>query len=99
MDTSQLITYKVSGNSMIPLLRDGDLISVMPVPHYRVGDIVVATHPIQTDVIIVKRIESIVSDGRIRLRGAHSQESSDSFGLVSQNKIIGKMIAKINQKM
>lgn len=96
MDCSQLATYQVSGNSMIPLLRDGDLISVMPAPVYRVGDIVVATHPIQTDLTIVKRIDSVASDGRFRLRGANPEESTDSFGLISQNKIIGKMISRLD---
>ncbi len=96
MDDSQLTTYMVSGNSMNPLLCNGDRISVLPMPIYKVGDIVVATHPIQTDLIIVKRIELITSDGRLRLRGANSEESTDSFGLVSQNKIIGKMISKLD---
>ncbi len=96
MGTSQLTTYKVSGNSMNPLLHDGDRISVMPMPSYKVGDVVVATHPIQTDLTIVKRIEFIVSDGRFQLRGANQEESTDSFGLVSQSKIIGKMITKLD---
>lgn len=96
MGTSQLTTFKVSGNSMNPLLRDGDRISVMPMPSYKVGDIVVVTHPIQTDLTIIKRIESIASDGRLRLRGSNTEESTDSFGLVSQNKIIGKMISKLD---
>lgn len=96
MGTSQLTIFKVSGNSMNPLLSDGDRISTLPMPHYQVGDIVVATHPIQTDLTIIKRIESIASDGRFRLRGANAEESTDSFGLISQNRIIGKMIAKLN---
>ena len=96
MGTSQLTIYKVSGNSMNPLLSDGDTISVLPAPSYKIGDIVVATHPIQADLTIVKRVESITSDGRLRLRGANPAESTDSFGLVSQNKIIGKMIAKLD---
>ena len=96
MGDSQLTTYKVSGNSMNPLLCDGDRISVLPAPIYKVGDIVVATHPIQTDLTIIKRIESIAPDGRLRLRGANAEESTDNFGLVSLSKIIGKMISKLD---
>lgn len=95
MGASQLTTYKVSGNSMNPLLYDGDRISVWPMPSYKIGDIVVATHPIQTDLTIVKRIEFIASDGRIQLRGANPEESTDSFGLIAPNKIIGRMVSKV----
>ena len=49
MDTGQLTVFKVSGDSMNPLLQNGDQISVMPAPRYKVGDIVVAIHPIQAD--------------------------------------------------
>ncbi len=56
----------------------------------------VATHPIQTDLTIVKRIEFIAPDGRFQLRGANPDESTDNFGLISQNKIIGKMISKLD---
>ena len=96
MGTSQLKTYKVLGNSMSPLLRDGDRISVMQTCEYKVGDIVVATHPIQADLTIVKRIKSIAPDGRFRLCGSNPEESTDSFGLVDKNKIIGKMMAKLD---
>jgi len=96
MGASQLKTFKVSGNSMNPLLRDGDRISVWPMPSYKIGDIVVATHPIQTDLTIIKRVESIAPDGRLKLRGTNSEESTDNFGLVSPGKIIGKMISKLD---
>ena len=96
MGTSQLITYQVSGNSMNPLLSDGDRISVMPMPSYKIGDIVVATHPIQTDLTIVKRIEFITPDRRLRLRGTNPEESTDSFGLIATERVIGKMISKLD---
>ena len=95
MDIGQLTIFKVSGNSMNPLLSDGDKISVMPAPHYKVGDIVAAIHPIQTDLTIIKRIEWIAPDGRMQLRGANFEESTDHFGLISPEKIIGKMVAKV----
>lgn len=91
MGTSQLITYKVSGNSMNPLLYDGDMISAIPMPSYKIGDIVVATHPIQTDLTIVKQITEVSDDGRFRLRSTNSEECTDHFGLLEKEKIIGKV--------
>lgn len=90
MGNSQLI-YTVSGSSMNPLLRDGDRVQVQKTDHYEVGDIVVATHPIQTDLTIIKQITEISEDGRFRLRGANRAESTDNFGLVSKSKLIGKV--------
>jgi len=96
MGTSLIETYRVSGNSMNPLLHDGQEVQVQRSENYAVGDIVVATHPIQTDITIVKKIESISEDGRFRLRGTNPKESSDKFGLVSQSKIIGKIISNLD---
>jgi nickel-type superoxide dismutase maturation protease len=95
MDNGKLKTFKVSGNSMNPLLADGDQILVKSVPEYKVGDIVVSIHPIQSDLTMVKRIESIEKNG-LRLRGINAQESTDKFGIVDYNKIIGKMIATLD---
>jgi SOS-response transcriptional repressor LexA len=81
---------------MNPLLSDGDRISVWPMPEYKIGDIVVATHPIQTNLTIVKRIESIAPDGRFKLRGTNPKESTDNFGLISPERILGKMISKLD---
>ncbi len=91
MGNSQLETYLVKGNSMNPLLHDGDEVQVQSADSYKVGDIVVATHPIQSDLTIIKRIESIES-GQLRLRGTNPKESTDQFGLVSPDKILGKVI-------
>jgi nickel-type superoxide dismutase maturation protease len=96
MGNRQLETYQVSGNSMYPLLRDGQEVQVQPADDYQVGDIVVARHPIQSDLTIVKRIDEISSDGRFRLRGSNSEESTDHFGLISPNKIIGKIFDKLH---
>ena len=96
MGSGQLKTFRVSGSSMNPLLRDGDQISVVPESEYKVGDIVVAVHPIQSDLTIIKRIEQIAPDSRLRLRGTNPDESTDNFGLVDQSRIIGKMTAKLD---
>lgn len=91
MGNRQLETYRVSGHSMYPLLRDGQEIQVEKAGRYKVGDIVVATHPIQTDLTIVKRVAAI-ENGRFRLRGESGAESTDKFGLVPPERILGKVL-------
>lgn len=88
----KLETYRVSGHSMYPLLKDGQEISIQSCREYQVGDIVVVKHPIQSDVTIVKKIESIDSKGQFRLRGVNRLESSDRFGLIQKEVILGKVV-------
>jgi len=56
--TDQLpMPAQVSGTSMVPTLQDGQSIIVLKTKDYKVGDIVVATHP--TYGMIVKRLSKI----------------------------------------
>ena len=56
--TDQLpMPAQVSGTSMVPTLQDGQSIVVLKTKDYKVGDIVVATHP--TYGMIVKRLSKI----------------------------------------
>lgn len=59
--TDQLpMPAQVSGTSMVPTLQDGQSIVVLKTKDYKVGDIVVATHP--TYGMIVKRLSKIQGD-------------------------------------
>ena len=95
--------YRVSGNSMLPVLQPGDEVLVdkrayrktPPMP----GDLVVARHPFQKDVRLVKQVTAVDADGRCRLEGTNPLgviESSDSrgFGSVSQEKIVGRVTSR-----
>jgi len=63
--TDQLaMPASVSGTSMVPTLQDGQEIIVHKTKDYKVGDIVVATHP--TYGLIVKRLNKI-EDNRVYL--------------------------------
>lgn len=56
--TDQLpMPAQVSGTSMVPTLQDGQSLVVLKTKDYKVGDIVVATHP--TYGMIVKRLSKI----------------------------------------
>ncbi|MGB0385748.1 MAG: nickel-type superoxide dismutase maturation protease [Ardenticatenaceae bacterium] len=89
--------FRVTNNSMLPLLKPGDEMLVDP-RAYRgksptPGDIVIAQHPNQTDLQIVKRVASVGEDGRCVLIGDNRRFSSDSrsFGAVDCDLILGRV--------
>lgn len=55
---------RVKGNSMEPLLKDGDLVGVQPEVEPRVGDVVVVEYPEQEGEIVVKLWAGYSPDGR-----------------------------------
>lgn len=85
--------FVVEGDSMLPLLRPGDVVKVQKTGAVKPGDIVVARHPIQTDLIIIKRVEA-VQGGKITLKGLNPGASSDSraFGPVRKKHLIGRVM-------
>ncbi len=92
--------FRVVGNSMLPLLSPGDTVLV-DLAAYRVaaprpGDLVIAQHPLQPDVRLVKRIESVVPGPQYVLKGDNPSESTDSraFGAVTAQHIVGKVICR-----
>lgn len=92
--------FRVTGTSMVPLLRSGDEVLVDPrayeqvAPH--VGDMVVSRHPYRADVRLVKRITAILEDGRCLLGGDNPSDSTDSrsFGAVAPQQILGRVISR-----
>ncbi|MEY4322324.1 MAG: hypothetical protein RL410_105 [Actinomycetota bacterium] len=84
---------RVTGDSMLPTLKAGQLVLVRRVKP-QVNDIVVARHP-HTAELIIKRVTKIEADGYWLEGDAHRPESavssSDSwvFGAVPREHIIG----------
>lgn len=89
--------YRVEGNSMLPLLKEGDQVVVDENAKVEIGDIVIAAHPFKKNVEMIKRIENIGDDGKYFLIGDNTDESSDSrtFGAVSVEYIKGKVISRL----
>ncbi len=87
--------YIVEGNSMLPILEDGDKVLANRNAKVEVGDIVIAKHPDQKTGEIIKRVERINEKGHHYLVGDNLEESNDSrhFGAVSIEYIKGKVIA------
>ncbi len=90
--------YIVEGNSMFPMMKDGEEVLVDRNAPVEVGDIVVAKHPIEQTTELVKRIERINERGHYFLVGDNLEDSNDSrhFGAVSIEYIKGKVVARLS---
>lgn len=79
--------YRVTGHSMWPVLRDGDVVFGKKVSTVSKNDIVVAKHPLK-NMLIIKEVVR-VEDGKIELRGRDEfGEDSRNFGIIGINNII-----------
>jgi nickel-type superoxide dismutase maturation protease len=96
--------FVVINNSMLPVLKPGEVVLVNPYAYRRqrpqAGDIVLARHPSQQGLKIVKRIESITPDNLVILVGDNSAESNDSrdFGPVPLVNILGQVSCLFGSK-
>ena len=92
-------TAIVSGHSMSPSLKEGDIVffkmykegKSKPKP----GQIVIFNHPLK-NIICIKRI-SVVNQNNIEVLGDNIEFSEDSnkFGLLKNEKIIGIFTSKL----
>jgi nickel-type superoxide dismutase maturation protease len=91
--TLGLTLMKVTGTSMEPTLRAGQLVLVVR-KQPKINDVVVARHP-ENDELIIKRLTKIEADGMWLEGDAHTPEtaasSSDSwvFGAVKPEAVLG----------
>ena len=85
----------VRGPSMVPTLRDGDRLLVRYGAPVRPGDIVVARHPFQQDLLLVKRAVER-REGGWWLLGDNPYAESDSrlFGTVPDELVLARAIAR-----
>ena len=90
--------YRVTGVSMRPLISPEDEIFVDPQAYRcqtpRIGDVVIARHPVQPDLQIVKRITKVRTDGRYHLQGDNPDLSLNSQSWVSAHMIIGRVTSR-----
>ncbi len=91
--------YICEGKSMNPTLKDGEVVLVDQDAEIKVGDIVVAMHPVEQNGEVVKRVERINVRGSYFLVGDNLEDSNDSrhFGAVSREYIKGKVVARLNE--
>lgn len=86
----------IEGDSMWPTFRHGDILSFRSVKEdetYICGIVVLASHPFQESVLIVKRIQSLFSSDQVFLEGDQpdptASEDSHNFGPVDVRCIQG----------
>ena len=88
---------KVVGQSMLPFLEPDEEILVdlhaYDKSRPQINDVIVTSHPRNTQLTIVKRVAEVAIDGSYFLTGDNPQQSTDSrhWGQVSQNLILGKV--------
>lgn len=99
--------FRVTGISMQPTLNPGEEILIDPQAFQKrspqINDLVVASHPQQPDLEIVKRVSKIAKSDtgdRFFLLGDNLNHSSDSrsFGLVTKKQIIGRVTTRFGFK-
>ena len=83
---------------MNPTLKDGEVVLVDRKAKIEVGDIVVAKHPVEQNIEIVKRVERINERGHYFLVGDNLEDSNDSrhFGAVTREYIKGKVVGRLS---
>lgn len=91
--------FVVRENSMVPTLRPGDTVLVEMGPGVQVGDVAIATHPIQSNMLLIKRVQDIFYDGGVYLISDNTEEpnvrDSRHFGVISASYIIGRVTSRL----
>ena len=88
---------RVTGDSMQPTLHHGDIVLVDEKAYIKqtpaIGDIVIAKHPYQKNLKIIKRIADITPENRMLLHSDNPTMGTDSrqFGTISPNRILGQV--------
>lgn len=88
---------RIHGDSMAPLLADGDEVLYQPGALLRVGDLVVARHPFKRGTTLVKQLIALDPRGHHDLRGLNPRHSTDSrsFGAVPPRLILGRITCRL----
>ncbi|MCB0196201.1 MAG: nickel-type superoxide dismutase maturation protease [Anaerolineae bacterium] len=92
--------FRVSGNSMQPLLQPGEEVLINPAAYLytapQPGDIVVVIHPYQPGLRMIKRLTAIGDGHRYFVEGDNPAESTDSrsFGPVGLEHIVGQVTSR-----
>lgn len=89
--------FKVEGNSMRPVLTEGDVVLVKAGRKISVGDIVLIRHPYRKSVRMIKRVSAIKDDGSFDVAGDDPAESTDSrtLGAIQSSSLVGTVTCRL----
>jgi len=93
--------HSIAGRSMLPSLHPGDEVLYVPGAYQNAepqpGDIVIAPHPLQPEMLIIKRVVAVEGD-RCFLLGDNRGASTDSrrFGWVKPLPSWGKVVCRFS---
>ncbi|MCX4548272.1 nickel-type superoxide dismutase maturation protease [Streptomyces sp. NBC_01387] len=92
---------EVTGPSMVPTLLQGDQLLVHYGAVLRAGDVAVLCHPLQQDLLIVKRLIERREGGWWVLGDSSAAEAMDSraFGTVPDELLLGRVRARYRPLM
>jgi nickel-type superoxide dismutase maturation protease len=84
----------VAGDSMQPHLYAGDCVVVRRGRRARPGDVVLVHRPDRPELLVVKRVREVLSNGQIWLAGDNPGASDDSrvFGAVDAGAVEGRVV-------
>lgn len=83
MVSGRLHRFVVVGDSMLPKLRDGDLVIARPSRRARPGQLRVVEHPHRPGMWLVKRVETVRDDGHMTVMSDNpdsTRADSRTFG-------------------
>ena len=83
--------YRIVGDSMLPILRDGDRVLAVLAGHLQRGDIVIARHPYQ-EKLIIKQLGACHGQ-RLVLCGNDQSMDSRHFGTLPRSAILCEVTA------
>jgi nickel-type superoxide dismutase maturation protease len=95
---------RITGESMQPTLLPGDIVLVDTHAYDNtlptVSDILLARHPYQKDLIIIKRVVDLTPEGRLVLYSDNLRAGSDSrqLGTISMQRVIGRVTGVLRQR-
>ncbi|MEA5466335.1 S26 family signal peptidase [Leptothoe sp. PORK10 BA2] len=91
--------FVVRETSMVPTLRPGDTVLAAMGAEVQLGDIAIATHPLQPNMLLIKRVQEIFYDGSVYLISDNTTGPSvlDSrhFGVFTASTIIGRVTSRL----
>lgn len=93
--------FRVIGPSMEPTLHHGEFVLVDTATRPDPGDLVLGRHPVEADLLVVKRLVDIVDDGRYVVVSDNPGAGSDSrhWGPLDPGLVLGRVTLVLDRPL